>query len=163
MHGTVKKQWRPSIAETERLMSLASGCCALSHGMIAASIHIPAEEFSAWLRRMTGAIVARPHALPCLKHLADLRAAGRAYPRVVPSDILRRADALSRAAALAKILPVCPHLPLPEPSGYERQVIPRGCGGARAAGLATPMARRCATRADSIKSRVPGRNMAMMT
>jgi hypothetical protein len=57
-----------------------------------------------------------------IRHLVDLRATGRKrWPSVTPSDVLRRADALQRANALAVILPVWPNAPLPPP-GFERRM-----------------------------------------
>lgn len=63
------------------------------------------EVFEPWFTRMRAAVARRPHALTCMKHLIELRAAGDRIPGVLPSDVLRRAESLARAKALAEAMP----------------------------------------------------------
>jgi hypothetical protein len=85
----------------------------------AAKLGTSESELEGWIARITRSLRARPDALACLRHLADLRKArtGR-WPCVQQSDVLRRRDALERAAALAAIMPVWPSLPLPPPNEF---------------------------------------------
>src|SRR5207253_311366 len=105
--------WRPrSVEDVERLLWPPHP---KPHAVIAEGLGIEVAEFSAWAVKMRGIIKARPDALACM-HLSDLRVEPRAgtvcaYPPIQPSDVLRRADALSRAAALGKLGKVTPIWP----------------------------------------------------
>jgi hypothetical protein len=97
--------WRPSLAETERLLRLATGYRPPAHAEIARTIGIPVETFSTWLARMRRVLTCRPHALANMKFVLALQKAGARPPPVMPEDILRRADALERAKALTAAMP----------------------------------------------------------
>jgi hypothetical protein len=97
--------WRPSLAETERLLRLATGYRPPAHAEIARTIGIPVETFSTWLARMRRVLTCRPHALANMKFVLALQKAGARPPPVKPEDILRRADALERAKALTAAMP----------------------------------------------------------
>jgi hypothetical protein len=73
------------------------------------------KDVLAWIEKISKALKARPAAVACIGHLADLRKTGKQWPCVQPHDVLRRRDALERAKALALVLPVWPNAPLPDP------------------------------------------------
>jgi len=54
----------------------------------------------------------------CLQHLQDLRAEARRPPVVLPGDVLRREDALSKAKALAARMPSIPKTRLPPAENF---------------------------------------------
>jgi hypothetical protein len=116
--------WRPNLAESERLLRLATGYRPPTHAEIAAMIGVRAETFSTWFERLRGALTARPHAIECLKHLRDLRTARTRPPPIMPKDILRRADALERARALVARMPG--GWPNP-PVAWTPELDPPGC------------------------------------
>jgi hypothetical protein len=97
----------------------------------AETIGAPLGELIRWAAKIAGGLKARPAALQCHMHLMDLRQAAREPPCVQPRDVIRRADALARAKALAAVLPVWPNPPPAPPSEWElsgRGVLPKGRG-----------------------------------
>jgi hypothetical protein len=109
----VNTGWSPRIADVERLIGMASGFRGKTHAEIAREIGIDVAILSPWLSKMRAAVEVRPFALANLRFLMDLRASGARPPPIQPSDILRRADSLSRAKALAAIMPAWPAPPPP--------------------------------------------------
>jgi hypothetical protein len=99
------KPWRPRLADVD---SIIGACCRSWPPTVddyASRIGVPPDELTRWIGKITRALKARPDALNCLRHLADLRKTGRRWPSVLPSDIQRRENALQRAKALAARMP----------------------------------------------------------
>jgi hypothetical protein len=111
------KPWRPRLADVD---SIIGACCRSWPPTVddyASRIGVPPDELTRWIGKITRALKARPDALNCLRHLADLRKTGRRWPSVLPSDIQRRENALQRAKALAARMPDgWPNPPPPPPN-----------------------------------------------
>ncbi len=125
--ANVARKWKPRLEDIDEI---SRACCRSNPPTIedyAKKVGAPAAELLAWIGKITAALNHRPGALACIRHLADLRKAGRQPPCVQPRDVRRRADALQRADALAAILPVWPNPPLPPPPDHNPQLDnPRG-------------------------------------
>ena len=131
-----RKAWRPTVEVVERILRT----CPASPFDIAMAEGVSMEVFGPWFTRMRASIARRPHALACMKHLLELRAAGNRIPAVMPSDVARRADCLARAAALAvRLCGVWPFASEPPPYNPSldsaRSAVHKGgwdCNGKRA-------------------------------
>jgi hypothetical protein len=116
------KPWRPNLEAIDEIFRARRRCRPPTIDDYAKSVGAPAEELLAWIGKITAALIARPAALDCLRHLRDLREAGRRPPCVQPSDVLRRADSLSRASALGKQMPIWPNPAVPPPNPHLERV-----------------------------------------